>query len=223
VGRTITALVAQKRHKDRVNVFLDGEFAFGLPLDEAHQLAKGQVLSDDDIAQLRTIDEVARAFDRAVTLLARRPYSTSEIRRKLASKEIDPAIIDQALAKLERFGYVDDRAFAQYWIENRERFRPRGSRALKHELRAKGLPHNIIEEALEGVDTADSAYRAAQEHTKRLRGLTTREARAKLGAFLARRGFNYDIIRETTERILTELEEAETGFLVPDDADDDLS
>ena len=204
MSRTITKLEVQKRSADRVSVYLDGEFAFGLPTLEAARLHPGQVLSEDEIAALREIDAVARAVDRAVRLLARRPYSRAEIRRNLESKEIAPAVIDDALNRLERLGYVDDRAFALYWIENRERFRPRGPRALRYELRQKGVSDSIIDEALEGLDPASSARQAAEDKARRLRGLDPDEFRQRIGSFLIRRGFEYDVVREVVDHLLAE-------------------
>lgn len=216
MSRTITALEVQKRDKERVNVYLDGEFEFGLPLVEAARLHTGQVLSDEEITALRAIDAVSRAMDRAIRLLARRPYSTAEIRRNLESKEIASPVIDEALERLERLGYVDDHAFARYWIENRERFKPRGPQALRYELRRKGIAGNIIDAVLEEVDQSESAYRAAQERVSRLRGQSEREFRAALGAFLVRRGFSYDVAREACDRIISELEHDEPGIFEND-------
>jgi regulatory protein len=102
VVRIITALEIQKRNAERVSVYIDGEFAFGLPLMEAAKLRKGQELSDDDVQTLREIDAVARACDQAMRLLARRPYSTDEIRRNLQSHGVAPPVIDAALDKLDR-------------------------------------------------------------------------------------------------------------------------
>lgn len=216
MSRTITALEVQKNNSERVSVFLDGEFAFGLPVIEASKLATGQVLSEDEITVLREIDEVARAFDRAVRLLARRPYSTAEIRRNLTSKQIAAPVIDAVLARLERLEYVDDQAFAEYWVENRERFRPRGHRALRHELIQKGIPDRIIESVLHEVDAQDSAYRAAQKHASRYKGRTRQEFRDKLGAFLVRRGFAYDVVREVTDRVINDLENDDLEFFAPE-------
>jgi regulatory protein len=207
VERRITALEVQKHNKERVNVYLDGEFAFGLPILNAATLHKGQLLTEDEIAALRAIDDVTRAVDQAVTLLARRPYSTTEIRRHLNTKKIAPEVIEEALIRLAQLGYVDDRAFASYWIENREQFRPRGARALRYELQQKGIPQDIINEALEVFDAHDAAYRAAQEQARRLRGLAEDEFRNKLGAFLARRGFEYEIVREVIDQFVRELED----------------
>lgn len=217
VERTITGLEVQKRNQERVSVYLDGEFAFGLPAIEAAHLRQGQVLSEAEIAALRALDDVARAVDHAARLLARRPYSRAEIRRSLAAKQVVPATIDQALAKLESLGYVDDRAFAQFWVENRERFRPRSPHALRHELRQKGLAADVIEAALSALDARESAVRAAQEPLRRLRGLTRAEAESKLGAFLARRGFSYDIAREAVEETLAHLDEEQPEFFAPDE------
>lgn len=222
MGRIITALEPQQRQRDRVSVFLDGEFAFGLPDSEAAHLRVGQELSEDMIAALRGVDEVARAVDRAVRLLARRPYSAAEIRRSLSSKEVAPDVIDEALARLTALGYVDDAAFAQYWVENREQFRPRGARALRYELRQKGIDDAIISRALDGYDSAESAYAAAHDQARRLRGLDQRTFRNRLGAFLARRGFDYETIREVAERLMRDLDESDGGFFAPGGAPDDV-
>jgi regulatory protein len=216
VAQTITALEIQKRDKDRVSVYLDGEFAFGLPIVDAARLHKGQALSEQEIAHLRNIDDVSRALDRAVRLLARRPYSSAEIRRHLESKQVATPIIEEVLARLERLGYVDDRAFAQYWIENRDQFGPRGPRALRYELHQKGVSDDIIQAALDRLDTHDSAYRAAQAQMRRLRGLSQQEFRNKLGSFLARRGFDYDIVRDVTNQLITELQEEQPDYFAND-------
>lgn len=221
MGQIITALEPQKRHRDRVSVFLDGEFAFGLPDTEAARLRVGQTLSEQEIAALREIDAISRAFDRAVRLLARRPYSAAEIRRSLASHEVAPAVIDEVLARLETLGYVDDYAFAQYWVENRERFRPRGARAMRYELRQKGIADAIIQKALDGFDGAESAYAAAQDQARRLRGLDRRTFRTRLSGFLARRGFDYDTVREAVERLVHELEETDGDFFAPSEQSED--
>jgi regulatory protein len=214
VSRTVTALEVQKRNHERVNIYLDGEFAFGLPIVDAARLRKGQVLSDEEIKALCAIDEVARAFDQAVTLLARRPYSAAEIRRHLETKRVALSVIEEVLARLSQSGYIDDRTFVQYWIENREQFKPRGARALQQELRQKGISQDLIDEALEVLDLHDSAYRAAQEKIRRLHGLKQSDFRVKLGSFLVRRGFDYDIVREVIERLIGELEEQNPDYFV---------
>jgi regulatory protein len=217
MDRTITALEVQKRNKERVNVYLDGEFAFGLPIIEAAHLHKGQVLAEEQIKALQAIDTLARALDQAVKLLSRRPYSTAEIRRNLESKQVPSTVIDEVLAKLAHLGYVDDQAFAEFWVENRERFRPRGPRALRYELRQKGIADKLIDAVLGEFDAHDAAYRAAQEKVRRLRRLTPEQFQTKLGAFLIRRGFAYDIVREVINQVIDELRENEPEFFADEE------
>ncbi len=221
MSRTITALEPQKRDQERVNVYLDGEFVFGLPLLDATKLHVGQTLSDEEIATLRGIDAVSRAVDRAVRLLARRPYSTAELRRYLGSKEIAPPVIDETLDQLGRLGYVDDQAFTRFWIEGRMRSKPRGLRALRYELRQKGIASGLIEAALAEIDPGEAAYQAAQERLSRLRGQSRRDVRTALGAFLVRRGFSYDVARDAVDRTITELDEHETDYFLNDETNDD--
>lgn len=218
MGQTITRLQVQKHDPERVSVFLDGEFAFGLPLLEAAQLSKGQELSDDDIARLRAHDEASRAYNHAVRLLSRRPYSIAEVRRNLGRKDYSPAAIDTAIARLEDRGYLDDRAFADYWIENRERFKPRSARALRYELRQRGVASATIDAALHDFDAADAAARAAQARLPRLKGLDRQTFREKLGAFLGRRGFAYNTTRDVIDQIISDLEEEDPDYFAADDS-----
>jgi len=203
---TITALEVQKHDKERVSVFLEGEYAFSLTLIEAARLHKGQTLSDEEIAVLRANDSIERAVDQAVRFLSYRPRSSSEIRDNLTQKQYPPEAVEAALERLTRLGYVDDLAFARYWVSNRDEFRPKGPLALRQELREKGIPGNLCDQVLAEVDFADAAYRAAQRAIKRLSGLDQATFRQKVYEFLARRGFRADTIRDVSGRLLEELE-----------------
>jgi regulatory protein len=221
VGQTITALEIQEHDHERVSVYLDGEFAFGLPLIDAARLRKGQVLSDEEITALRQEDDITRTVDQIVRLLARRPYSVFEIRHHLESKRVDLLTIQEVLVRLERLGYVDDHAFARYWIENRERFKPRGPRALRYELRQKGIDESLIETVMDELDTRDSAYRAAQEQVRRLHHPKKQDFRSKVGTFLVRRGFDYEIVREVIEQLTNELEEQQPEYFAENQTDEE--
>jgi regulatory protein len=203
----ITSLRFQQRTPDRVNVYLDGEFAFGLPATEAARLRPGQYLSDADLNQLQAVDAEQRAYDRAVRFLSRRPRSQAEVRRHLARAAVDEALIEKIITRLGEHGYLDDAEFARYWIENREQFRPKGAYALRQELRSKGLEDETIEAAVEGLDETASAYEAARPRALRLAVLAQtdpQEFRGKLTDFLLRRGFDYEVIREIIARLARE-------------------
>ena len=200
----ITAIRVQKRNPERANIYLDGEFAFGLELIEAAKLSKGQLLSDKEIAALKVVDEVGRAREAALAFLAHRPRSKSEIVQRLNKHGYPEPAIEAALERLERAGLVDDGAFAEYWVRNREQFRPRGRYALRHELRQKGVDSEVIDVALEDLDEGESAYRAALERVAQWARLDERTAKQKLASFLQRRGFGYEVIQEVWARIQAE-------------------
>jgi len=191
----ITALEVQKKNKNRVNVYLDGAFAFGLPLTVAVQLHKGQWLSDEDIARLKAEDAYVRAMEAATTFLAVRPRSIAEVRRRLQRGKFDSATIERVIQRLQELDYLDDEAFARYWVENRETFRPRGLRALRYELRQKGIADEIIDTILKDVSPEVSARAALAPKVRQWKHLEWTEFRKKATQYLARRGFSYDVIR----------------------------
>jgi regulatory protein len=204
MARKITGLIAQKRNKDRVSVYLDGEFAFGLAAIEAIKLHKGQILGDEDIERLRALDEIERTHERALNLLSYRPRSTEEVRRRLQSAGFSEHAVETTLERLSRSALLDDLAFARYWVDNREQFKPRGARALRQELRQKGVPDAFITEALDKLDEEELAYRVGRERFQRLRNLDEATCRKRLGDFLLRRGFSYEIVRDVMDRLWNE-------------------
>lgn len=214
---TITALEVQKRNKERVNVYLDGDYAFSLAVIDAARLRKGQTLTAAEIATLREADAVGRAVDTAARFLAHRPRSEAEVRRNLTGKQLSEPVIDRAIERLHHLGYLDDLAFARYWLENRDTFKPRGAAALRYELRQKGVADTIIDTVLEDLNPQDAAYRAAQTRLRRLRGSDQQTFREKLGSFLQRRGFAYGVSRDVIEQLIHEIVADDPEFFAPDD------
>ena len=202
----ITALTFQKRNPERVNVYLDGRFAFGLAAIEAARLRVGQFLSAQKVADLQGRDTEERAYERGLNLLSYRPRSITELSRRLSQAGFSLSAIEAALARLERVGLVDDRAFARYWVENREEFRPRGHRMLRWELRQKGVAAQIIDQVLSSVDEAATASRLARKRAPRLLHLDEVTFHRRLSAYLARRGFPYSIISDAVQESWEELQ-----------------
>jgi regulatory protein len=197
----ITALTVQKRNPDRINVFIDEKFAFGLATAVATMLKIGQTVSPELAAFLQRQDDVSKAKERAVQLISRRPRSVAEIERYLRNKDFDDHVIEQAITRLQEVGLLDDDAFARYWVEQRDTFKPRSHLALRQELQQKGVNRAAIEAAVSDVDQTAAAQRAAEKQARRYQHLSEDEFRNKLGGFLQRRGFNYEVIRQVTEEI----------------------
>ncbi len=197
---TISALKSQRRNRERVSVYLDGEYAFGLPAMEAAHLRHGQVLSDAEIAALQALDERQRACDQALRFLGHRPRSRAEMEQYLRRKRVPEEVMSDVLARLEEAGYLDDEAFARFWVENRQRFRPRSQRALHYELHQKGVDRHIVESVVDEQDDEAAAWQAVEGRLTRWSALGPDELRRKVAGMLARRGFSYETINHTFRR-----------------------
>jgi regulatory protein len=208
----ITAVEVQSRNPRRVNVFLDGVFALAVSIDVATQagLKRGIALTDEQASSLQDDDERQKTYDATLNFLAYRPRSEDEIRRYLARRKTTPDITQRIVDRLKASGLVDDAAFARYWVENRDVFSPRSSRALRSELRSKGIDSSTIEQAVSGDDT-EAAYRAAQKKTRSVAGTDRETFRRKLIPFLQRRGFGYETAREAVDRLWKQQAEGDPG------------
>jgi regulatory protein len=210
--RKITAIVVQKRSPNRVNIYLDGEFAFGLTRIVAAWLRTGEELSEEKIEQLQAEEARERAFQQALLFLSYRSRSESEIRQNLRKHEIPEPVIETTLERLRQGGLANDNRFARAWVENRTTFRPRSRRLMAMELRQKGLNEEAVSSAVETVDDEALAYEAAQKRAVRFKGLEWNEFRKKLSDFLARRGFSYSVIAPVITRIWNEAHKVEQHY-----------
>ena len=210
--KKITALEVQKKNPNRVNLHLDGEFAFGLARITAAWLKIGDVLSDEKIAQLQNEDAREKAMQQALLFLSYRARSEKEIRQNLKKHEYPEDVIEHTLTRLRENRLANDNEFAQAWVENRNTFRPRSRRALTMELRQKGLDEETVKQAVSEVDEEALAYETALKRAPRLASLEWSEFRRKLSEHLARRGFPYSVVTSTVTRIWNETRAEETKY-----------
>jgi len=204
--RKVTALRVGRGRGKRVNVFLDGRFAFSLGAEVAVKegLQVGQELSASQVEALAGSDHFQRCLDAAFHYLNYRPRSESEVKERLQRRAFDAECIEAVIAKLKEQSLVDDVAFAQFWKENRESFSPRSQRLTKLELRRKGVPGDIIDQVVGDVNDDDSAYRTALSKTRHWPRSDYQGFRRRLGEYLRRRGFNYEVSNNTVERVWQE-------------------
>jgi len=205
MDRIVTALKAQKKNPNRVSIYLDGEFAFGVSRIVAAWLKIGQSLSDEKLASIQKQEAGELALQKALLLLSYRPRSESEVQKRLLENGFEEVVVESTLNRLREGGLVQDQNFARTWVENRSAFRPRSQRFLAYELRQKGVRDEDIETALAEASSDDQlAYQAACRYARRLHGLDWEEFRKKLSAFLGRRGFSYGSINPVVQRVWQE-------------------
>jgi regulatory protein len=208
---TITALTVQANDEERISVFIDGEFAIGVSLRVAQDLRlhKGQELTQGDWDQLERAERGSKAWNAALRLLAVRPRSEHELRDRLRRKEFEPEHIDTTITRLRELELIDDAHFAELWISNRQKLRPRGAQALRQELRAKGIDRDTVDEVVtNAVDAHDERAACEQVARQALRRYADAPDKAtflrKLGGLLQRRGFRFDTIKPIVDQLWRE-------------------
>lgn len=210
----VTKLEADRRRSDWVWVHVEGGRPFKVPLAVAVELHVGQSLSATDLRRLQEAASVQRATEMALRYLAYRSRSTAEVRQYLRQKKVPDAIVEQVIARLTERGWLDDRAFARWWVENRSEHRPRGRLVLAAELRQKGVPEACIQEVLDELpeDETVLARRAAERFARRLVSVQDRETFVRrLSAHLSRRGFEWETIRQVVEALWAERHSEDGG------------
>lgn len=207
--KKITAINVGRGRKKRVNISLDGKFAFSLEAEVAVKegLEVGQELNTSQIEAMAKSDHFHRCLNAAARYLSYRPRSESELRGRLHRRGFDSNSIKAVITKLKEQGLVDDIVFAQFWKDNRQSFSPRSQRLTKLELRQRGVASDIIDQVVNVADDDDSAYRAAQGKARGLSLSDYRNFRNRLGEYLKRRGFDYGVINRTVERLWQEQRE----------------
>ena len=204
----ITKLTVGRSREKRLNVFLDGKFTFSLLAEVTIKegLQVGQELSANQVEVLTGSNHFHRCLNAAIRYLGYRPRSEAEVRQRLQRHGFNGDCTEKVLAQLKEQGLVDDTAFALFWKENRESFSPRSRRLTRLELQRKGLDGGVIDQVVGEVDDSDSAYRAALGKARRLLPSDYQGFRRRLGEYLRRRGFNYEVINDTVERVWKECE-----------------
>lgn len=211
---TISAITAQKRNPNRVNIYFDGSYGFSLSRIVAAWLKVGQQLDDGEIKKLRDQDEYEVAFQRAVRYLQYRARTTYELKKKILELGFPEDVADAVIARCSELSMLDDAEFAKTYVHFRVNNRPRSKRLLYNELRLKGIPEEIIQSALSEVhEDSQLAYQTAQHYLRRIQSLPYDQFQQKLMGYLNRRGFAYHQCWQTVRTIWDELHAEEMQSL----------
>jgi regulatory protein len=207
--KTITKIEVQKKRKNRVSIFLDGEFFCGVPvaLVPKLDLFQGKVVDEKEISQLVDKKLIEEAKQKIVRLFNRRMYSEKEITDKLRSKAYEDRIIDAVIRDLKAISLIDDLAFAKAFVSDRLHLKPQGSFRIAYELRKKGISEKIIQQTFSEQHVAETELeRALAIAKKRLHVLSSikdkRTKKRRLHNFLSRRGFSFQVIKEIFDALL---------------------
>jgi regulatory protein len=204
---TITALTAQQKDHDRVNVFVDGKYRFSLDIFQVSELGikTGKEYSEEELVALETESQFGKLYMRALEYTMMRPHSAKEVRDYLyrktrdsrtktgqVKKGVSPEVTSHVYDRLQQKGYIDDESFTRYWVENRHVKKGISQRKLTAELRSKGVDPAIISSVMLPSQRSD-----ADEIQKIIAKKKSRYPdESKLVQYLMRQGFRYDDIKE---------------------------
>src|SRR5215212_4881011 len=162
---------------------------------------------EDEPREIKDVKKARRrTFDRAIRLLTFKWRSIAELRERLLEKNwTNEEIVDDVIAKLEEYGYLNDEQFAKDFAASKIRQKPQGKRVLRQKLALKKVPKETVDAALEKVfEETPEAGLVEQAIKKRLRlkgKPETREDTKKFYDFLLRQGFSYDLVSSKMREI----------------------
>lgn len=206
----ITAITAQQKDPNRVNVMVDGKYRFSLDIFQYAELAirPGKEYTEEELLALETESQFGKVYARALEYCLMRPHSSKEVRDYLyrktrdtrtktgdVKKGVSPLITQRVYDRLVEKGYIDDEKFARYWIENRNLTKGASRRKLQAELRSKGVDSGRVDRLLaeSGRDDADELRKIIAKKRSRY------SDPQKFMQYLARQGFGYDAIKQALE------------------------
>ena len=212
----ITDIQPQKRNPKRVNVFLDGQFAFGVSLESkiVNHLKVGESLTPKQVTELIFQDQVERLYDKAIKFLSFRPRSEKEIRDKLLQKlrltdkadeekkNFDRSI-EAVIKKLQKIDQINDQEFARWWLQQRTQFKKTSPRVIKLELFKKGIKKETIDE-LFSETSLELATAAARKKLRNYQKYEPKIFREKMGRYLASKGFDWEVIKKAVDTLSQE-------------------
>ncbi|MFQ6091217.1 MAG: regulatory protein RecX [bacterium] len=209
-GGTITKIETQKHHPHRCSIFIDNGFAFGLDKEIVlkNDLRVGQELDDHQIETLLLNEEEKKAKQYAFNLLSYGDRSCRQLRDRLRGEGYDAEIIDRVVDWLKQVQLLDDERFACQWARDRLRSKPMGAKLLHQKLREKGIEPEIVERTIDNlygeVSEEELALKLLESRRERYGDLRSEKFKRQMSDFLLRRGFPWETVRETVEKMTSE-------------------
>lgn len=198
----ITKIKSQK-NKKRVNIYLDGKFAFGLDLENLLKLGLkvDQELTEDEVEKIVQKAEFTKTYEKLLKFAMLRPRSEKEIKRWFKKHKVHESLREKLVEKLEDLELIGDEKFAKWWVDQRIQFKLRSKKELTHELYQKGIKKNIIKETLNesDIDESKNAKKLLEKKLYKWTKLEGFEKRKKMNDYLLRKGFRWESVKSAVD------------------------
>jgi regulatory protein len=197
--------IKQQKNKDRVNVYLDDKFGFGIDLDNfvLLHLKVNQELTENEIEEIVKKAEFQKTLDKLLRFAMVRPRSEKEVRDYFRRKKVHESMHEKLLEKLKHLELIDDEKFAKWWVEQRQAFKPKSLRILNLELRIKGIEQETIKQVLGEtvIDEEKLARELIEKKAYKWKNLEPRIARQKMSQYLSGKGFGWDVVEKVISKV----------------------
>ena len=203
----ITKIEVQKRNKDRVNVYIDNEYAFSISMELVYKESLKPRM-EIDVERLRDIADkegYLKCKNAALKIIERSYKTEKEVRDKLREKEYTDSQIEKSIEFLKEYNFVNDDNYAKAYIN--DKLSSRGRQKIKYDLIKKGIDIQIIDEKLSLIDSDDERNTAVALAEKKYRTIKKSESdeyklSGKLYRFLISKGYNYDIVKDVVKEVM---------------------
>lgn len=199
----VVTKIEEQKNKKRFNIFVDDAFFCGLNKETAilFGLKVGKNVESSELERAIFESEVKSAFEKAIDYISSRMHTKKELSDKLLKKGYTKEVIIEALRKLEDYGYVNDELFAKQFINENNKY---SKKILSNKLRQKGIECDIIDKFLSDNGQETEEYLCDKYVQKYLKSKKVNDSasKQKLYASIARRGFDFDLIKKTCEKYL---------------------
>lgn len=197
----ITGVHRDTKQKQRYHIDVEGEYAFSVHEDilVKYNLFKGTEVDEAFFREVLVAEEKHKAYLGALRYLGIRPRTQSQLHAYLLEKGFLPEVADEVCERCRKEGYIDDKAFARQWVDERLRLKPRSPYMLRIELQQRGVDKGIVDEAVRAVSREDelTAARALiEKKVRRLTGAPDAAEERKLLSMLLRKGFSHGVVQQ---------------------------
>lgn len=191
----ITDITLQSKNIDRVNLYVDGKFYAGVSRIAVynHKLSVGQEIDESVIDKVIFDSDKDKAFDYALTYIARYTPTAKILKGKLYDKGYGKLVVDYTVDKCKKYGYINDEEYARSYVALNSTVK--GKTRLRAELKAKGIEDGLIDKALLGLKQGASCQELAKKHSKNA-DIHDPKYKAKLIRFLQYRGYEWEDISQ---------------------------
>lgn len=204
----ITKIEVQKKNKDRLNIYLDDDFAFGISLDVfiKYNLKKEQEIDNSFVEEILLEEENNKAINSALKYLSYRQRSIKEVKEHLKRKGYEETIMENTIGFLLEKNYLNDYEFANSFIRDKSYLNKYGINKIKYELINKGVSKEIIEKTLrfDNDEEHSNALALAHKKMRSYKNLDNNSIYRKLGGFLQRKGYRFETVSKVLREVLDE-------------------